>query len=70
MVQNLGYLLRAGAPDAVDLLVPKNYGTMTVELIEAGKTGLMVAIQNGVYTTQPADISIKGERRVDVGEVL
>ena len=37
MVQNLGYLLRAGAPDAVDLLVPKNYGTMTVELIEQKK---------------------------------
>ena len=66
MVQNLGYLLRAGAPDAVDLLVPKNYGAMTVGLIEAGKTGLMVAIQDGVYVTQPADISIQGERRVDV----
>lgn len=66
MVQNLGYLLRAGAPDAVDLLVPKNYGAMTIELIEAGKTGLMVAIQDGVYVTQPADISIQGERRVDV----
>lgn len=66
MVQNLGYLLRSGAPDAVDLLVPKNYGALTVELIEQGKTGLMVAIQDGRYVTQPADISIKGERRVDV----
>ena len=66
MVQNLGYLLRAGAPDAVDLMVPKNYGTMTVRLIEDGSTGLMVAIQDGLYTTQPADISTKGERRVDV----
>ncbi len=66
MVQNLGYLLRAGAPDAVDLMVPKNYGTMTVRLIEDGSTGLMVAVQDGRYTTQPADISTKGERRVDV----
>ena len=66
MVQNLGYLLRAGAPDAVDLLVPKNFGTMTVELIEQKKTGLMVAIQNGLYVTQPADISVKGKRRVNV----
>lgn len=66
MVQNLGYLLRAGAPDAVDLMVPKNYGTMTVRLIEEGSTGLMVAVQNGCYTTQPADIGTKGERRVDV----
>jgi 6-phosphofructokinase 1 len=66
MVQNLGYLLRAGAPDAVDLMVPKNFGTMTVRLIEDGSTGLMVAIRDGCYATQPADISTKGERRVDV----
>ncbi len=66
MVQNLGYLLRAGAPDALDVMVPRNYGTMTVRLIEQGSTGLMVAVQNGCYTTQPADISTKGERRVDV----
>jgi len=66
MVQNLGYLLRAGAPDAVDLMVPKNFGTMTVRLIEDGTTGVMVAVQDGHYTTQPADISTKGQRRVDV----
>lgn len=66
MNQNLAYLMRAGEPDAVDLMVPKNYGIMTVNLIAEGKTGLMVAIQNGQYTTQPADISTKGEHRVDV----
>ena len=66
MVQNLGYLLRAGEPNAVDLLVPKNYGALTIDLIEQGKTGLMVAIQNGRYVTEPADISTRGVRRVDV----
>jgi 6-phosphofructokinase 1 len=66
MVQNLAYLLRAGAPDSVDLMVPKNFGTMAVRRIEEGKTGLMLSIQDGCYTTQPADISTKGERRVDV----
>lgn len=66
MVQNLGYLLRAGAPDALDLMIPKNFGTMTVRLIEEGKTGLMVAVENGCYTTKPADISMQGERRVDI----
>lgn len=66
MVQNLGYLLRSGAPDAVDLMVPKNYGIMAVRLIEEGKTGLMVAVENGRYTTKPADISTKGKRRVNV----
>ncbi len=66
MIQNLGYLLRSGAPDAVDLIVPKNYGTMAVQLIEEGKSGLMVAIKDGRYVTQPADISTKGEHRVDI----
>lgn len=66
MVQNLGYLLRAGAPDAVDLMVPKNFASMAVRLIEEGKTGLMVAVKDGCYTTRPADISTRGKRRVDV----
>jgi len=66
MVQNLAYLLRAGAPDAVDLMVSKNFGTMAVRHIEDGKTGLMMAIQDGCYTTQPADISTKGQHRIDV----
>ena len=66
MIQNLGYLLRAGAPDAVDLMVPKNYGIMTVQLIEKGSTGLMVAVEDGCYTTKPADISMQGKRRVNI----
>ena len=66
MTQNLAYLLRAGAPDAIDRMVPKNYGIMAVRLIEDGSTGLMVAVEEGRYPTKPADISTKGKRRVDV----
>ena len=66
MVQNLGYLLRSGVADTADLLVAKNFGTMAVQLIEAGSTGLMVAVRDGCYSTQPADISTKGKHRVDV----
>lgn len=66
MVQSLAYLLRAGAPDAVDQLVPRNYATMAIRCIEDGRTGLMMAVQDGHYTTAPADISTRGERRVDV----
>lgn len=66
MVQNLAYLLRAGAPDAVDLMVSKNFGIQAVRSIEEGKTGLMMAIRDGCYTTQPADISTKGKHRIDV----
>jgi 6-phosphofructokinase 1 len=66
MNQSLAYLLRAGPPDAVDLLVPKNFGTMAVRCIEDGRTGIMVAVQDGKYTTVPADMNIRGKRRVDV----
>jgi len=66
MNQNLAYLLRAGPPDAMDLMVGKNFGTMTVQLLDEGKRGLMMAIEDGCYRTQPADISTKGRRLVDV----
>lgn len=66
MNQNLAYLLRAGPPDALDLMVGRNFGTMAVQLIEEGKLGLMTAIQDGLYTTAPADISTHGTRKVDV----
>ncbi|WP_421857722.1 6-phosphofructokinase [Oricola sp.] len=66
MIQNLGYLLRSGPPDAVDLTVAKNFGTMAVQLIADGKTGLMMAINDGHYATRPANISTQGILRVNV----
>ncbi|MCP4315130.1 MAG: phosphofructokinase [Hyphomicrobiales bacterium] len=66
MNQKLGYLLRSGGPDAVDLIVAKNFGTMCVQMIGERKSGLMMAIRDGCYVAQPADISTKGEHRVDV----
>ncbi|MBV8799698.1 MAG: ATP-dependent 6-phosphofructokinase [Alphaproteobacteria bacterium] len=64
--QKLSYLMRAGPPDAVDRMVALNYGTMAVQLLDEGRAGLMMAIQNGKYTTVPGDTCIKGKRRVDV----
>ncbi len=66
MNQNLAYLLRAGMPDAMDLMVGRNFGTMAVQLLDEGKRGLMMSIEDGQYTTKPADISTKGRRVVDV----
>jgi 6-phosphofructokinase 1 len=66
MNQNLAYLLRAGMPDAMDLMVGRNFGTMAVQLLDEGKRGLMMSIEDGQYTTKPADISTKGKRVVDV----
>ena len=64
--QSLGYMMRAGAPDALDLMVAKSYGTMAVQLLDEGKHGLMMAIRDGNYTTVPGDTCVKGQRRVDV----
>ncbi len=64
--QKLAYLMRAGPPDALDQMVAKNYGTMVVQLLAEGKRGLMMAIQDGKYTSVPVDTCIKGVRRVDV----
>jgi 6-phosphofructokinase 1 len=64
--QSLGYLMRAGAPDALDQMVAKSYGTMAVQLLDEGKHGLMMAIRDGNYTTVPGDTCIQGQRRVDV----
>lgn len=67
--QNLGYLMRAGAPDALDRMVGSSYGHMAVQQLEKGHSGLMMALQNGTYTTVPADTCISGLKRVDVDEL-
>ncbi|HUJ48330.1 MAG TPA: hypothetical protein VLV55_14440, partial [Rhizomicrobium sp.] len=67
--QKLSYLMRAGAPDSLDRMVGFNYGSMAVQLMDEGKSGLMMAIQDGKYTTVPGDTCIKGERRVNVPEM-
>lgn len=64
--QTLGYLMRAGAPDALDQMVAKSYGTLAVQMIAEGKTGVMTAIRDGNYITVPADTCITGRKRVDV----
>lgn len=64
--QNLGYIMRAGAPDALDQMVSRSYGTMAVQLLAEGQHGLMMALQDGKYTTVPGDTCIQGEKRVDI----
>lgn len=64
--QNLGYLMRSGAPDALDLMVAKSYGAMAAQLLSEDRHGLMMAVRDGKYTTVPGDTCTRGERRVDV----
>src|SRR6185295_282376 len=66
IVQNLGYLMRSGAPDALDLMVAHSYGTMVIQLLAEGKKGLMMAVRDGKYATVPSDTCTQGKRRVDI----
>jgi 6-phosphofructokinase 1 len=67
--QQLAYLMRAGAPDSLDRMVATSYGNLAIQELERGHSGLMVALQNGVYTTVPADMPTQGIKRVDVNEL-
>lgn len=67
--QNLGYMMRAGAPDALDQMVAKSYGTMAVQKLSEGVHGRMMALRNGKYALVEGDICIQGEKRVDIGEL-
>jgi len=67
--QSLAYLMRAGPPSALDRMVATAYGNMAIQTLEEGKSGLMMALRDGNYETVPVDISIQGEKRVDVSEL-
>lgn len=67
--QRLGYLMRSGAPDAVDLMVATNYAHLAMDLITRGESGRMVAIREGVYTHIPMSTVTSGLKRVDVDQL-
>ncbi len=64
--QKLTYLMRTGAPDALDTMVARSMGAMAVQHLEQGRAGVMVAVRNGTYESVPVSTCIEGERRVDV----
>ena len=64
MGQALGYLLRAGLPDALDLLVAKSFGQLAAELALAGEFGRMTAVVDGRYEAV-ALASLSSAPRVD-----
>lgn len=64
--QRLGYLMRSGAPDSLDLMVAANYAQMAMGLVERGHSGRLVCLQNGVYSDAPIGVVSQGIKRVDV----
>jgi 6-phosphofructokinase len=67
--QPLAYLMRSGAPDALDLMVSTSYGYLATDLLVKKQTGRMVALRDGKYTTVSANIITEGKKRVDVDEL-
>jgi 6-phosphofructokinase 1 len=65
--QQLGYLMRSGSPDSLDLMVAINYAVMAADLLFEGQTGRLMALRNGNYTNVPIGVTRQGVKRVDVG---
>jgi len=69
IVQVVGYLMRSGAPDSLDLMVATNYAVMAADLALEGASGRMVALRSGTYTAVPISATREGVKRVDVDEL-
>jgi 6-phosphofructokinase 1 len=67
--QQLGYLMRSGAPDSLDRMVAYSYANLATDLIVQGRSGRMCALRDGKYTHIPLSTVISGTKRVDVDEL-
>lgn len=67
--QQVGYLMRSGAPDSLDLMVATNYAVMAAHLAMEGLSGRMAALRGGTYTNVPISVTREGVKRVDVDEL-
>ncbi len=67
--QQVGYLMRSGSPDSLDLMVATNYAVMAADLAIEGMSGRMVALRGGTYTAVPISVTRDGVKRVDVDEL-
>jgi ATP-dependent phosphofructokinase / diphosphate-dependent phosphofructokinase len=64
--QQLGYMMRCGAPDALDRMVAMNFANLAMDMLLDGASGLMTALHNGKYTTVGLSSVTEGLKRVDV----
>jgi 6-phosphofructokinase 1 len=67
--QKVSYLMRSGAPDALDLMVATNFANLAVNLVKNDVSGRMVALRDGKYTHIPMNTVTSGVKRVDVDEL-
>lgn len=64
--QNLGYLVRAGRPDPLDVMVTFNFANLAIELATQKNFGQLVRIKDGCYGFTSLSILSEGVKRVDI----
>jgi 6-phosphofructokinase 1 len=64
--QRLGYLVRCGAPDALDAIVPMAFGNLALDLVLDGASGRLVCLRNGVYDSAAIDVVVGKKKVVDL----
>lgn len=69
VVSDLTYDLRSGSPDFVDKMVAATFGTMALEAVLKGESGIMTAIVEGRYAMSPIPDPKLGPRKVDVANL-
>ena len=67
--QNLGYLVRCGPPDPLDVMVTFNFANLAIELAGQKKFGNLVRLKDGVYGFAPMSILSEGLKRIDVANM-
>ena len=67
--QQVAYLMRSGAPDALDQMVGLSFANVAMDLLHQGESGCMVALRQGRYTHIPMSEVTSGVKRVDVDEL-
>lgn len=66
IISDLTYELRSGDPDFVDKMIASTFGSMALDAVVEGKTGLMTAIANGCYAMVPIPDPKLGPRKVEL----
>jgi 6-phosphofructokinase 1 len=64
--QKLGYIVRAGDPDAMDSIVPMVFGNLAVDLVLRGEYGKLVVVKNGRYDYTSMDVITATKKVVDI----
>ncbi|MEA1979546.1 MAG: ATP-dependent 6-phosphofructokinase [candidate division Zixibacteria bacterium] len=66
ITQKLGYLVRGGAPDAIDSIVPMAYGNLAFDLVLKNIHGRLVVLRNGRYDNSPIDVVTSSKKFVNI----